>query len=140
MLRAQHNIRLITFASHASHLFQPLDLVTVAAFQYQKEEIYVDQPAGSQVWQITKLIKTLEHATDSTNNRAMFRRAGLIVNLRIFPPVALVDSAKLNGLIDAFTLSEACEADGGTVPSANGSRGQAIPIFGFLNADYFPHK
>jgi hypothetical protein len=83
-------------------------------------------------------MRALEWGTDSTNNRGVFRRAGLIVNPRVFPPVALVDSAKLNGTIDTSTLSEASEADGGTEPSANRSRGQAIPIFGFLNVDYFP--
>jgi hypothetical protein len=43
-------------------------------------------------------------------------------------------------MIDASNLPDVSEADAGTGPPANGSNGQAIPFFGFLNADYFPHE
>jgi hypothetical protein len=85
-------------------LFQPLDLVTFVVFKREKREVHVDRPVGSQVWKITKLMKTLERTTESKNNHAAFRRAGLTVNLRTFPPVASVDTRKLNGTIDSLIL------------------------------------
>jgi hypothetical protein len=73
VMLARKNIRLITFPPHTSHLFQPLDLVTFAAFKREKREIHVTHPEGSQAWQIANLIKALTHATDSSNNRAAFK-------------------------------------------------------------------
>jgi hypothetical protein len=108
-LLADNNIRLVTFPPHTSHLFQPLDLVTVAAFKREKHEVHVGQPVGSQIWEITKLMRALERATDPTNHRTAFRRAVLTVNLRIFPPVPSVDSRKLNGIIDSSTLPDSSE-------------------------------
>jgi hypothetical protein len=74
-LLVDNNIRLVTFPPHTSHLFQPLDLVTFAAFKREKRKVHVGRPVGLQVWEITKLMKALERATDSTNNRAAFRQA-----------------------------------------------------------------
>jgi hypothetical protein len=85
---ARENIWLISFPSHTSHLCQPLDLVTFAAFKREKREIHVNCPEGSQAWQIPKLAKALEHVMDSSNHRAAFKRAGLTINPRGFPPVA----------------------------------------------------
>jgi hypothetical protein len=85
---AREDIRLITFPPHTSHLFQPLDLVTLAAFKREKREIYVTHREGSQAWQIVKLIKALKHVTDSSNNRAAFKRTGPRINPGVFPPVA----------------------------------------------------
>jgi hypothetical protein len=53
-LLADNNSRLVTFPPHTSHLFQPLDLITFAAFKREKREVHVGQPVGSQVWEITK--------------------------------------------------------------------------------------
>jgi hypothetical protein len=78
-------------------------------------------------------MKAFQRATDSNNNRAAFKH-------RVFSPMALVDSAQLNAMIEASTLREVSETDGGPGPSANGSRSQPIPIFGFLNANYFPRR
>jgi hypothetical protein len=125
-----HNIRLIALSPHVSHLLEPIDFLTFAAFKREKRERYVVRPAGSQVWQITKLMKVLEHVTDSINNRAVLRRAGLMVNPQIFLPVMVVILCKLNGLINASNLSEAPEVDRGIRPPADRSRGSAIPIFG----------
>jgi hypothetical protein len=111
-LLADNNIRLVTFTPQTSHLFQPLDFVTFSAFKCEKRKIHVGQPVGSQVWEITKLMRALKCATDSTNNRAAFRRAGLTVNLRIFHPVASIDSRKLNAIIDSSTLPDSFEGDG----------------------------
>jgi hypothetical protein len=58
----------------------------------------------------------------------------------LFPLAQLWDSAKLNGMMNESNLPEASEADAGTGPSANTPRGQAIPIFGFVNADCFPDE
>jgi hypothetical protein len=80
---ARENIRLITFPPHTSHLFQPLDLGIFAAFKREKRKIHVTHPEGPQAWQIAKLMKALEHATDSSNNRAAFKRAGLRINPQV---------------------------------------------------------
>jgi hypothetical protein len=137
-LHADNNIRLVTFPLHTSHLFQPLDLVTFAAFKREKREVRVGRPVGSQVWEITKLMRALKRTTDSTNDRAAFRRAGLTVNLRIFPPVTLVDSRKLNGIIDSSTLPDSSEGDGNSEPSGHQRQTRPIPFLGFLNEANFP--
>jgi hypothetical protein len=46
-LLADDNIRLVTFPPHTSHLFQPLDPLTFAAFKREKREVHVRRPAGS---------------------------------------------------------------------------------------------
>jgi hypothetical protein len=63
-LFADNNIRLVTFPPHTSYLFQPLDLVTFVAFKREKCEVHVGRPVGSQVWEITKLMRALERETD----------------------------------------------------------------------------
>jgi hypothetical protein len=132
-LLADNNIRLVTFPLHTSYLFQLLDFVTFAAFKCEKREVHVGRPVGSQVWEIIKLMRALERATDSTNNRAAFRRAGLTVNLRIFPPVALVNSHKVNEIIDSSTLPGSSVEDGNSEPSGHQRQTRPIPVFGFLN-------
>jgi hypothetical protein len=69
----RENIRLITFPPHTSHLFQQLGLVTFAAFKREKREIHVNHPERSQVWQMFKILKALEDATDPSNNRRAFK-------------------------------------------------------------------
>jgi hypothetical protein len=108
---ARGNIRLITFPPHTSRLFQPLDLVTFAAFKREKREIHATHPEGSQVWQIDKLMKALEHATDSSNNRAAFKGAGMRSKSRVFPPVSFVESHQLIEMIDAPTLPDGAGVD-----------------------------
>jgi hypothetical protein len=78
--------------------------VTFATFNREKREIHVDRSEGSQAWQITKLMKASEHTTDSPNNPAAFKRVGLTIDPRVFPPVALVESRQLIGMIDTSTL------------------------------------
>jgi hypothetical protein len=119
-------------------LFQPLDLVTFAAFKRAKHEVHVGRPVGLQVWEIVKLMRALERATDSTNNLVAFTRAGLTVNLRIFPPVALINSRKLNGIMDSSTLPDRSEGDGNSEPLGRQRQTCPIPVFGFLNEVNFP--
>jgi hypothetical protein len=137
-LLADNNIRLVTFPPHTSYLFQPLDLVTFAAFKREKREVHVGRPVGSQVWEITELMRALERATDSTNNRAALRQTGLTVNLRIFPPVASADSRKLKVIIDSSTLPDSSEGDGNSEPSSHPRQTRPIPVFGFPNEVNFP--
>jgi hypothetical protein len=85
---ARENIWIITLPPHTSYLGQPLDLVTFAAFKREKINNHVTHPESSQAWQIAKLIKALEHAMGSSNNSVAFKRAGLRINPRVFPPVA----------------------------------------------------
>jgi hypothetical protein len=119
-------------------LVQPLDLVTFAPFKREKREVHMGRPVGSQVWEITKLMRALERATDSTNNRVAFRRAGLTVSLRIFPPVASVNSRKLNGIIDLATLPDSSERDENSELSGHQRQTRPILVFGFLNEANFP--
>jgi hypothetical protein len=135
---ARENIRLITFPPHTSYLFQPLDLVTFPAFRREKREIHVTE--GSQAWQMAKLMKALEHVMDSSNNREAFKRAGLRINPRVFPPVALVESRQLIEMIDASTLPDGAGVDGSTEPVVATQGPRATPVFGFLNGKYFPHQ
>jgi hypothetical protein len=139
-LLANHNIRLLTFPPHTSHLFQPLDLVTFAALKREKREIYSDKPEVTQVWQITKLMKALEHATDSANNRSAFKRAGLLINPRVYPAVALVDSRKLNEMVDSSTLPEILPLPEGQEPAQDALNRRPAAVFGFLNAHFFPDE
>jgi hypothetical protein len=137
-LLADNNIRLVIFPLHTSDLLHPLDLVTFAAFKREKREVHVERLVGSQVWEITKLMRPLERATDPINNLAAFRRTGLTVNLRIFPPVASVNSRKLNGIIDSSTLPDSSEGDGNSEPSGHQRPTPPIPVVGFLNEANFP--
>jgi hypothetical protein len=121
-------------------LFQPLDLVTFVASKREKREVHVGRPVEPQVWEIIKLMRALERATDLTNNRSAFRRAGLTVNLRIFPPVALVNSHKLNEIIDSSTLPDNSEEDGNSEPSGHHRQTRPVPVFGFLNEANFPSE
>jgi hypothetical protein len=137
---AREDIRLITFPPHTSYLFQPLDLVTFAAFKREKREIHVTHSEGSQAWQIAKLMKVIERATDSSNNRAAFKLAGLRINPRVFRPVALVESRQLIEMIDASTLPNGAGVDGSAEPVVATQRPRATPVFGFRNGEYFPHQ
>jgi hypothetical protein len=46
---ASHHVKLLTFLTHTSNLFQPLDLVTFGVLKREKREIQVKLPAESQV-------------------------------------------------------------------------------------------
>jgi hypothetical protein len=137
VLLAQNNVRLITFPPHTSHLFQPLDLVTFGVFKREHGDLMAKLPKGSQVWQITKLMKALERATDSSTNRAAFRRAGLVLNPAVFPPVAMVRDGDLRTRIAESQLPEAePPIDSGLDPGDH-SGDTRRPIFGFLNRGLF---
>jgi hypothetical protein len=137
ILLTQNNIRLLTFPPHTSHLFQPLDLVTFSVFKREHNDLRVKLPKGSQVWRITKLMKALERATDSSTNRAAFKRAGLVINPAVFPPVAMVKREELLALVAESQLADtppSTGADGN--PEIDSDDGQG-PIFGFLNRELF---
>lgn len=121
--------RFITFPRHMSDLSQPFDLVTCRAWNREKRTIYIDRADGSQVWQITKLMKVLEHPTDSSNCCAAFRHAWPMVSPWVFLPVVL-SSAKLKSMMESSTLPET-NADGGRGWSGNIRRIQAIPVSDF---------
>jgi hypothetical protein len=112
-------------------LLQPLDVVICITI---KHEIRIDRPVGSQVWQITKLMKALGLASDSLNNCAAFRRAGPVINLRIFPSV---DSGNLNEMINSSTLSDTAEEGGENQSSGDEGRHSGRVDFGLLNVAYF---
>jgi hypothetical protein len=123
---AQANIRMITLPPHPSNLFQPLDLASFGIFKQKKGTIVLELPRRSQAYQITKIVHGLELATVSKSNRAAFKRGGLVANLQIVPPVALVQQDQLLGRIEQSTLLDLPEGDG-----------WQFPHFGFLNRDSF---
>jgi hypothetical protein len=100
----------------------------------------MSHPEVSQAWQIAKLMKVLEHATDSSNDRTAFKRARLRINPPVFPLVALVESRQLIEMIDAYTLPEGAGVDGSPQPIVVTQRPRATPVFGFRNGEYFPHQ
>ena len=118
-------------------MFQPLDLVTFAVFKREKREVQVRLPAGSQAWRITRLMKALERATDSSTNRSAFKRAGLTVNPRIHPPVAVVDSRGLLTRIEESVLPSGEPAVGDDPAPEGRTHPRREPVFGFLNEAYF---
>jgi hypothetical protein len=73
--------------------------------------MFVVRPASFHVWQITRPMKALEHTSNFPNKQAAFRRAGLVINPRIFSPVALVDSGKLNRMFVASNPAETPDMD-----------------------------
>jgi hypothetical protein len=91
--------------------------------------MHVDKSVGSQVSQVIKLAKTLERASDSSNNRTAFRPTGLMINPLIFPPVASVGSAILNDMIDSFAFPDTAEEN---ESSGDEGRHPALVDFGFL--------
>jgi hypothetical protein len=128
-LLAGENIQLITFLPHTSHLFQPLDLVIFAAFKRDKREIHVNRHEGSRAWQMTKFMRVLEHATDSSNNHAAFKRTGLTINSLVFPPVAFVESRQLIEMIAASTFPDGAGVDGSAASFVVTQLPRAAPVF-----------
>jgi hypothetical protein len=136
-LLAQNNVRLITFPPHTSNLFQPLDLVTFGVFKREHREVRVKLPKSSQVWQITKLMKAIERATDSSNNRAAFKKAGLVGNPAIFPRVAMVNRAQLMTMIADSQLVESAPPTSIDANPEDDLARPSMPSFGFLNQELF---
>jgi hypothetical protein len=85
-------------------------------------------------------MRALERATDSTNDRLAFRWTGLTINLWTFPPVASVDSCKLNGIINSSKFPDSSEANGDSEPSGHQWQTRPIPVFRFLNEVNFPAR
>jgi hypothetical protein len=104
--------------------------VTFTVFKEEKRKIHVNCLERSQDWQIAKLMKALEHATDSSNNRAALKRPGLTINPRVFPPVAVMESRQLIDMIDASTLPDGGEVDGSAGPFIATQLPRAARVFG----------
>jgi hypothetical protein len=84
-------------------------------------------------------MKALEHGTDSSNNSAAFKRAGLTMNPRGFSPVAFLESRQLIEMIDVLRLPDA-GVDGSAESFVARELPRAAPVFGFRNADFFPDQ
>jgi hypothetical protein len=97
----------------------------------------VKLPKDSQVWQITKLMKALERATDSSTNRAAFRKAGLVLNPEVFPPVAMVRDGYLMTRIAESQFPEAEPSIEGGLDPEDHSNDTRRTIVGFLNLGLF---
>jgi hypothetical protein len=106
------NIHLLAFPLHTSHLFHPLDLVTLAVFKRKDHDLSVRLPKDSQAWQTTKLMRALECVRDSRTNRAAFKRAGQVMNPAVFPPIAIPKWDEFLALIAKSQLSGAAPSLG----------------------------
>jgi hypothetical protein len=62
----------------------------------------------------------------------------LTINHRVCLAVALVESVKLNEMIDSSTLPNDDEDDENNEIPATGCQEAVAPVFGFLNSDHFP--
>jgi hypothetical protein len=118
-------------------LFQPLDLVTFGIFKREHREVRVKLPNDSQVWQITKLMKAIERVTDSSSNRAAFKKTGLVGNPAIFPRVAMVNRDQLMTMIAESQLSESAPPTGTDANPEDDLARPPMPSFGFLNQEPF---
>jgi hypothetical protein len=84
-------------------------------------------------------MKALERATDSSTNRAAFRRfrrAGLVLNPGVFPPVSALRDGDLMTRIAKSQLPEAEPSIEGWLDPENHSNDTRRPIFGFLNRGF----
>jgi hypothetical protein len=79
----------------------------------------------------------LECATDSYTNRAAFKRAGLVIDLSVFPPVAMVKRDEFLALIAESQLHDAAPSVGDDGNPGSHSDGERGPTFGFLNRELF---
>ena len=100
----EKNIRFVTFPPHSSHLFQPLDLVTFGVFKIYLKTKNNDISKKSQADIINDIIKALEVATISSNNRSAFKRAGLNINATAKPHRCTIDEEKLRNRIAEANL------------------------------------
>jgi hypothetical protein len=80
-----NNIRQVTVPRDTSNLFHLLNLVPLSRFKEpQPIEIHVRLPEKWQVWHVLRLMKALEHATSSHNDRTVSTTNILARNSRSF--------------------------------------------------------
>ena len=118
------NIRFITFPPHSSHLFQPLDLVTFGVFKMHLKSITGRIGKSTQASTIKEILRALELAMISDNNRAAFKRAGLKIDPNCSPNRCIINEKKLHQRIDDAGL-QSCGSNSG------------CDKFGFMNKKYF---
>ena len=99
-LLSQNNIRLITLPPHSSHLFQPLDLVIFGVFKSEMKFVRSKYKPGTQLDRISRLLKAIERATISENNRSSFGCGGLEINTDLSPHIVVVNEQTLLKIID----------------------------------------
>ena len=103
---ADEKIRVVTFPPHTTNLFQPLDLVTFNIFKFEKSMTRSIYKKGSQIDIFYRNIFAMERATISSNNRQAFKRAGLQIQARVVPNIAIVREKYLNELIEISDLND----------------------------------
>ena len=121
---ARKNIRFVTFPPHSSHLFQPLDLVTFGVFKNHLRSVTSRYEKGSQLDRISRLLKAIEMATISENNRHAFARAGLEINALTKPNTVIFRQDVLLKRIDEAKL------ESNPIKTAS-------TRFGFMNKEFF---
>ena len=121
---AMKKVRIVTFPLHSSHLFQPLDLVIFGAYKYYLKIVTTQYERGSQLDRIVRVLKSIEMATISENNRNSFLRAGLGINAQTKPRTAFILKQKLLERIEALNLAPNPERI-------------SLTKFEFINKQYF---
>ncbi|OHS96286.1 hypothetical protein TRFO_37559 [Tritrichomonas foetus] len=128
---AENLVKLITFPSNSTGLFQMLDLVTFGILKRRKKGIKTEFKQNSQADIINKLIQAFEQATTGNTNRKAFSRAGIRPSTTKYPYVAIIDekvlleSKSVKEIFKKFEDSELPEANNKTVE------------FGFINKEYY---
>jgi hypothetical protein len=79
--------------------------VSFGVFKQKKGTVVLELPRRLQAYQITKVIHALELTMISGNHRT-FRRAGLVANLQVLPPVAWVLEGELLAQIERSRLRD----------------------------------
>ncbi|KAA6395418.1 MAG: hypothetical protein EZS28_009056 [Streblomastix strix] len=93
LLHTAH-IKLVQLPSHTSHAYQPLDLITFKAMKSKVKGIKTGFEPKSQGDKIQRAVQAIQMATTPFQNMAAFRRAALMQNFSVNPPVAKIDDAR----------------------------------------------
>ena len=76
-LLAEHNIKVLPFVPHTSHICQMLDLVTFSVFKGQINKFTPELKPYTQAFMINQILHAIQQATIPFNNVSAFRKAGI---------------------------------------------------------------
>jgi hypothetical protein len=125
-----NNIAAITFPSHTTNLFQPLDLSFFGALKQRKDRTEGESAANSVRHQVTKLLRAYEETSSSFNIRGSFFRAGFRYVTVIMPYVLDFDEAGVRenrGFREIWERNYSVEIL---------RRRRSLHQFGLINSDY----
>ena len=86
-----HNIKLITYPPHTSHLLQPLDLLLFGLAKMKQHSFTIYEGYPDIVQRVSDIINSIQRAGISNNIRSSFRRAGIEQNTEEYPPTIRIN-------------------------------------------------